>query len=760
MSEAKSAAFRTLRAAIEHAAATGAQAPPVQSVFSALDTSAAARYLVAGRLTLDEATLFPVDAATQARRQAPALLAELREAAAQLQADQPDAADRLFYLLQEYGWALPAGAGQDPLVSLFDQARSAAALAAARAGQADDAAVLLVGGDISGVQDFIYTITAQGATKALRARSLYLQLLSEAIARWLLRQAGMPLTNLLYSGGGHFYLLLPATCQAQVQEWRVWLSRWLLRRHAGELYVALGDCLVSDAELNTPQRFRQRWSALHQALNRDKRRRFASLPPQELAVALFQPQGPGGAQHTCVVCHYQGQPVEFVPFDPDLQQGLPPAEARRICRLCASFEELAIEARNAAWLLLEEGADREAPQRQRVSAHEVLRDLGISMRFAASPRDLERVLADRSGAITVLSLDGSATDDLRWRFPQAIWGLRPLVNVTPTLKAQEIDRLREQLDADEQANLKAGQIKTFGMLAQQSRGIKRLGVLRMDVDDLGELIATRLPDLSLARIGALSMALARFFEGWVGQVCRRLNSHEHELIYAVYSGGDDLFIVGAWHLLPDLALSIRQDLQRYAGDQISASAGISLHPNKFPLYQAARAAGNELDRAKDLPGKNALCLLEQVIGWEQAKEVFELKHDLTRLIGDGEQRGPLSRATLQVLQALYSEYRRPTRRAARRAPADQAQIGAWVWFGVYQLARMEEAISGNSEAAAAARALLRELRTNLRRGLPRSGRTAPFIELVGLAARWAQLELRRSTTYATHRRDDHSQNHR
>lgn len=759
MSQAKSAAFRALRAAIEHAAATGAQAPPVQSVFAALNASTAARYLVASRLTLDK-TLFPVSEAEQARRQAPALLADLCAAAAQIQDDQPDAADRLFYLLQEYGWALPAGTDQDALVSLFDQARSAAALAAARAGHAADAAVLLVGGDISGVQDFIYTITAHGATKALRARSLYLQLLSEAIARWLLRQADMPLTNLLYSGGGHFYLLLPASCQERVPDWRVWLSRWLLQRHAGELYVALGACLVSDAELNTPARFRQRWNDLHQALNHDKRRRFASLPPQELSSALFQPQGPGGAQHTCVVCHYQGQSTEFELFDPDLQQGLDATQARRICRLCASFETLAIKARNAAWLLLEEGPDREVTQRQRVGADEVLHDLGIRIRFAASLSDLERALTHRNTAITVLSLDGSTADALRQRFPQAIWGLRPLVNVTPTLKAQELDQLRAQLDADEQANLKDGQIKTFGMLAQQSRGIKRLGVLRMDVDDLGELIATRLPDLSLARIGALSMALARFFEGWVGQVCRALNNTDHELIYAVYSGGDDLFIVGAWHLLPDLALRIRQDLQRYTGDQVNASAGISLHPTKFPLYQAARAAGNELDRAKDLPGKNALCLLEQVIGWEQASEVFDLKRDLTRLIGDGQQRGPLSRAVLQVVQTLYSQYRQPTRRSARHAPADQAQIGAWVWFGVYQLARMEEAIKGTDQAASDARALLRHLRTNLCRELPRAGRTAPFIELAGLAARWAQLELRRSTTYATHRPGDHSQNHR
>ena len=38
---------------------------------------------------------------------------------------------------------------------------------------------LLYSLDLSGIQDFIYTITSDGALKALRARSFYLELLTE-----------------------------------------------------------------------------------------------------------------------------------------------------------------------------------------------------------------------------------------------------------------------------------------------------------------------------------------------------------------------------------------------------------------------------------------------------------------------------------------------------------------------------------------------------------------------------------------------------
>jgi CRISPR-associated protein Csm1 len=47
---------------------------------------------------------------------------------------------------------------------------------------------LLVGGDITGIQRFIYTISSKGAAKSLRGCSAYLNLLCDAIAEWLRRK--------------------------------------------------------------------------------------------------------------------------------------------------------------------------------------------------------------------------------------------------------------------------------------------------------------------------------------------------------------------------------------------------------------------------------------------------------------------------------------------------------------------------------------------------------------------------------------------
>ncbi|WP_234901075.1 hypothetical protein, partial [Mycobacterium tuberculosis] len=68
-------------------------------------------------------------------------------------------------------------------------------------------AFLLTTFDVSGIQDFIYTIHSSGAAKMLRARSFYLEMLTEHLIDELLARVGLSRANLNYSGGGHAYLL-------------------------------------------------------------------------------------------------------------------------------------------------------------------------------------------------------------------------------------------------------------------------------------------------------------------------------------------------------------------------------------------------------------------------------------------------------------------------------------------------------------------------------------------------------------------------
>jgi CRISPR-associated protein Csm1 len=79
----------------------------------------------------------------------------------------------------------------------------------------------------------------------LRGRSLYLQLLTEAIARYLLRELGLPITNLIQASGEKFYLLARPKDKERVQELQCAISRNLLALHGGDLYLALESANLS-----------------------------------------------------------------------------------------------------------------------------------------------------------------------------------------------------------------------------------------------------------------------------------------------------------------------------------------------------------------------------------------------------------------------------------------------------------------------------------------------------------------------------------
>jgi CRISPR-associated protein Csm1 len=109
-----------------------------------------------------------------------------------------------------YGWAVPSSLSSDYArhfdaagISVFEQFKFVTALAHCieqRPGRED---LLLVGGDIPGIQAMRYTITSRGVAKSLRGRSLYLQLLCDAVVRLLLERFRLPAANVLVNAGGN-----------------------------------------------------------------------------------------------------------------------------------------------------------------------------------------------------------------------------------------------------------------------------------------------------------------------------------------------------------------------------------------------------------------------------------------------------------------------------------------------------------------------------------------------------------------------------
>ena len=158
-----------------------------------------------------------------------------------------------------------------------------------------------------------------------------------------------------------------------------------------------------------------------------------------------------------------------------------------------------------------------------------------------------------------------------------------------------------------------GSLIEFQQLSERSGGINRLGVLRADVDNLGQALTSGFPEgyRTLSRYAMLSYYLSYFFKYQINMICGRKSGipcfslygekEDHPAaVVIVYSGGDDVFIVGAWDEVMDIAIDFREAFGLYTQNKLTLSAGIGLFNPSFPIRRMADKAGELEDSAKEV----------------------------------------------------------------------------------------------------------------------------------------------------------------
>lgn len=644
----------------------------------------------------------------------------------------------LLNVLQRYATCVPSIYGQSvPDVSLYDHGRSVAALVVCLAersaeeidawlngGSQDKAVALLVGGDISGVQDFLYTLSSRRAAKTLRGRSFYLQLLTEAAARFVLRELRLPYTNIIYSGGGHFYLLAPVKDTSYLNDIQAKVTDKLLRHHGISSYLAMGWAPVPASGFELGQ-FSTYWREMHAGLTRAKQRRYTELGDQ-LYERVFAPVSHGGnREKTCAVCGEERADTTG-------------ENENAICGLCRSFERLGKDLAQAQFVVLGLCPPQAEVQGE---ADAVLHEFGLAVSFAKDVTDPVKFSTEPE-RVVLWALDDPANGKwplVKGNAPTTTTRRYTVNRVPMVVDAAEADRLNRLLkvfDSNDDDYAHPGLPKTFSHLQEESAGIKRLGVLRMDVDNLGDIFGRGLMEkqngedrslATLARVSALSFRMSLFFEGWVKRLCEQPDYANK--IYPVYAGGDDLFLIGPWNLMPMLAKQIADDFAEYVGHNpdVHLSAGMALIHGKYPIYQAADDAKDELDKAKAPEIKNAFAFLGQAWRWGEFGAVVQMFERLKRLV-ESKTEGGLggSRAVLQALRQFARDDGEKAEKASRPV------WGAWMWRAAYQFVRWEEQAGKGSDLGKALSGIHDDLSQDDYQTLPRWG----------AAARWAQLIMR------------------
>ena len=691
---------------------------PLESIFSEIDIgkgkSASKYYYPIRKLELNKEVIFPktLEEGERGRLRKDyedlweAFVGEVEDIKALLDFDAYFTT--LCHLLQKYAWCVPSAVYWDvPDISLFDHLKTSCAIASClddadenflnkvlsglekghrkeelseeEKGALGDNKFLLIGGDVSGVQKFIYSITSKGAAKGLRGRSFYLELFSESIAKYILRELDLPITNLLYCGGGHFYILAPSIVDTDLKRLRGEIAERLLKIHRGELYLVL-DWLFLSADDFKKEKFGRAWEEIGIKLAGRKKKKFEEILElrEELREEIFGPFDVGGTRETCDICGSEERVKE--------------EEERRICNFCKSLEDLARDIARANYWIEAWKKELTISDKEEGSWKEALSRFGVEYEFEESVKwDWKIRDADH---IMMYKLNDTNFSELISEYSN----VKSPVSLGFKFLAKETPYLTKEIPDIEGRIYKKEEIKDFGDLAEDSEGIKRWAVLRADVDNLGKIFSEGLgEDRTISRMSNLSFMLSLFFRGWMAEICEK-TEYKND-VYAIYSGGDDLFLVGGWAKMPEVGKTIYEDFRAFTcvNPNITLSAGVTIAPSKkYPLYQAAELAREALDNSKSLEEKDGVTFLEKPMRWNKFNvEVTELKDELKKLLEAG-----VPRALLQKLNVVYSEYRRQRLKYGGVSAKYDDRYGRWRWVLAYVIARMkgrDEGVNANLE---------------------------------------------------------------
>ncbi len=452
----------------------------------------------------------------------------------------------------------------------------------------DKKAFLLMSMDISGIQSFLYTVGSDNVLKMLRAKSFYLEILLEHIVDELLERTELSRANLIYSGGGHAYLLLantPKTLET-VETFKNELNRWFISRFKTDLYVATGiaECSANDL-MNKPEgSYEALFKEIGRTISESKANRYTAEEIMEL-------NGRRSKQYEreCKVCGELDSLTED-----------------NLCSMCASF-------------------------------------------VAASSDILEKDFAtilkeNEEGRCMALPFE-------KFMLLEPEENVKRRIKENPDSYVRCYSKNRMFTGYNVATKLWVGDYHkgdSFRDFVANAEGIKRIGVLRADVDNLGQAFVSGFDKkyTSLSRTATFSRKMSLFFKLHINDILRNGKytfdgTREEPVarnVAIIYSGGDDVFLIGAWNDVVCAAIDINESLKRFTQGTLKISAGIGIYPEKYPAGVLALQTGELEDMAKHLDGKNAIAIFgeESVYKWDTfAGSVLGEKFRLIKKYFDG-----------------------------------------------------------------------------------------------------------------------------
>lgn len=485
--------------------------------------------------------------------------------------------DCIAWFLKEYLYCTPSDMRRATTISLYDHAITTAAIASAvyQFFLATKASVenlesgepfLIIAGGVDGIQRFISTIQGtKGASKALRGRSLFVQLFTDYVKNRLLHELGLYSSNVIMNAAGKFWILAPNTAEtmSKIETIQKEIESTLAKKITFGLSFNIGKTPCSKNDL-LKGNFKTLHDKVKTSIQESEKRPFRHV--LEDGYVMENAHHASGAE-SCALCKMHVS-----------------AEGEEQCHVCSAMVELGKGLANATsvvWRMSDSG------------------ESVLEMLFGEFPKPhIERkkdysALVRSSDVFTVENIEfGRFRDDpARLILPHRAIG-------------RHVPRDR------------TGEIIELSDLGES----RYLSALKVDVDDLGEHFKKHAVE-SLSAVSTFARVLDFFFTEFA-QYQLEKNDDYNETIYTVFSGGDDFFVLGDLEKIVDFAFYMQERFEAYTGNpEIHFSAGITVHHRNYPVRFIADEVEAELHLAKAADkSKKRMSFQGDVKEWWHAKE--------------------------------------------------------------------------------------------------------------------------------------------
>lgn len=484
--------------------------------------------------------------------------------------------------------------------------------------------IVYIKGDISGIQKFLFNTTnISGSAKRLRGKSSFLTLIDKLVLYKIFDQLGYPLSQITFSGGGHFEVLLGY--EEGIQEYLKSIvfnvDKELFEAFSGDLGLILESGSFSIDELIKKGYYNIVYALIFKVGEAKKRKflnLFLQMDEEDIDEILNRDIREDKSLRVCPACarYYITEGHE------------------ETCKWCQAFYELGDHIGDAKFLYfvpqyLENSSELFLKYQITLIDFSPLGKIGLSQHSI----DLKKI----PPSVRVFRLNDTRLFEGNFFCADGFMALE--------------QHLPYRLNAEVKQSL--GRVRTFEELALASRGDAKIAYCKGDLDDLGEILRGGMNLLQLwLPYSMLSTNLDLFFSGYLRFFLSSTTYRDQ--IYTLYAGGDDFFLIGSWDKVLKFINLLVEKFNSYVGynQKFHFSVGVINSPPNFPVRFACDMVNEGLQKAKE--NKPAIYVFGEVLSWNSYKKLFsELTENIVELI----ENDIVSRTLIYRFYNLFEQYK-------------------------------------------------------------------------------------------------------